>query len=166
MASFKTKRLVHHKPEEMFDLVADVESYPEFLPLCESLVVRSRHREDDVEIIVATMTVAYKMVRESFTSRVTLDRAKKTIRSDYLNGPFHHLTSLWTFADEPSERTMVSFSIDYELRSWMLKALLGAVFDTAFRHFVEAFENRADAVYGVRGPATLRAVGSARVPRA
>ena len=166
MSSFRTEHLVDHKPDEMFDLVADVETYPEFLPLCESLVVRARTQEGGNEVIVATMTVAYKMVRESFTSRVTIDRVHRTIRSDYLNGPFHHLTSVWTFVPEADDRTMVSFSIDYELRSWMLRALLGAVFDSAFRRFVDAFETRADAVYGVRVATPLRAAGSGRAPRA
>ena len=165
MPSFRTTRLVDHAPGEMFDLVADVERYPDFLPLCESLVVRERTEEGGHEVIVDTMTVAYKMIRESFTSRVTLDRAMKTIRTDYLDGPFHHLTSVWTFPPEEGDRTTVGFNIDYELRSWMLKALLGAIFDSAFRRFVEAFEDRANAVYAIR-ESPRRAAGSARAPRA
>jgi coenzyme Q-binding protein COQ10 len=111
------------------------------------------------------MTVAYKMIRESFTSRVTLDRANRTIRTDYINGPFNYLTSVWTFIPQPGDKTLVGFTIDYELRSWMLQALLGAVFDSAFRRFVEAFEERADAVYGIRTEPPRRVSGSARAPR-
>lgn len=165
MPSFRTSRLVDHAPGEMFDLVADVEAYPEFLPLCESLVVRSRRDEPRGELIVATMTVAYKMIRESFTSRVVIDRSAGTIGTDYLDGPFHHLTSLWTFEPEAGGRTTVGFSIDYALRSRLLQALVGAVFDSAFRRFVEAFETRANAVYGVRG-SPRPAAGSGQAPRA
>jgi len=165
MTGFRTERLVAHKADEMFDLVADVEAYPDFLPLCERLVVRSRGHEGGHDIIVATMTVAYKMIRESFTSRVTLDREHRTIRTDYINGPFNYLTSVWTFVPQPEDRTLIGFTIDYELRSWMMQALLGAVFDSAFRRFVAAFEARADAVYGVRTEPPRRAAGSARAPR-
>jgi coenzyme Q-binding protein COQ10 len=165
VTSFRTERLVAHKADEMFDLVADVEAYPEFLPLCESLVVRSRAKEGGHDVVVATMTVAYKMIRESFTSRVTLDPVNRTVRTDYINGPFNYLTSVWTFIPQPDDRTLVGFTIDYELRSWMLQALLGAVFDSAFRKFVEAFEERANAVYGVSPAPPRRAAGSARAPR-
>lgn len=133
----------------MFDLVADVERYPLFVPLCDRLVIRSRTREGDCEILVATMTVAYRFLHESFTSRVTLDRKALTIRAQYLDGPFRHLDNLWEFEPVTERETIVRFSIDYEFRSRTLSALMGSVFDRAFRRFAEAFEARADEVYGI-----------------
>lgn len=155
MPIFKTERRVAHKPAEMFDLVADVEKYPEFVPLCQQLRVRRRVNAGDggVEILVADMTVAYKVLRESFTSRVTLDRPRLHILAEYLDGPFSRLENHWRFAAD-GEGTLVSFSIDYEFRSRALALVMGAVFDAAFRRFAEAFEARANVVYGGAGTAT------------
>jgi coenzyme Q-binding protein COQ10 len=132
----------------MFDLVADVEAYPQFLPLCEGLRIRRRHRSDEgVEILVADMTVGYKAIRETFTSRVTLDRPRLKILVEYVDGPFSHLENRWAFrADEQASH--VDFFIQYEFRSRTLGLLMGAMFDAAFRKFAEAFEQRADQIYG------------------
>ena len=98
MPAFTTKRRVRHSAADMFDLVADVERYPEFVPLCRDLKVRQREATGEgVELIVADMTVAYKVVRESFRSRVTLDRPKLQILVEYLEGPFSHLENRWIF---------------------------------------------------------------------
>jgi coenzyme Q-binding protein COQ10 len=132
----------------MFDLVADVEKYPRFLPLCESLVVRGRREEAGKLTLVADMTVAYKIIRETFTSRVTLDRKNLAIHAAYLDGPFRHLDNRWTFRPDGPGACIVDFSIDYEFRSRALSALMGAMFDRAFRKFTEAFETRADEIYG------------------
>jgi coenzyme Q-binding protein COQ10 len=132
----------------MFDLVADVERYPEFVPLCRDLKVRKRDKEDGVEILVADMTVAYKLVRESFRSRVTLERPKLQILVEYLEGPFSHLENRWTFVPAGENACEVEFFIDYEFRSRTLGLLMGAVFDAAFRRFAAAFERRADQIYG------------------
>src|SRR5580765_8476998 len=89
MPQFSSKRRVRHAAAQMFALVADVERYPEFVPLCRALAVKSRsEKEDGVEVLVADMTVAYKLVRETFTSRVTLDKARLHILVEYLSGPF------------------------------------------------------------------------------
>jgi coenzyme Q-binding protein COQ10 len=133
---------------DMFDLVADVERYPRFVPLCDRLVVRSRTKEGDREILVATMTVSYRFLHESFTSRVVLDRKALTIRAQYLDGPFQHLDNLWQFQPSGEKDSIVRFTIDYEFRSRTLSALMGGIFDRAFRRFAEAFESRADEVYG------------------
>lgn len=134
----------------MFALVADVTRYPEFVPLCQSLVVRGR-KNDDVgrEIIIADMTVAYKMFSETFTSKVTLDREQRIITAEYLDGPFRHMENRWTFRPVSDGVCEVVFFIDYELRSRTLAALVGTVFERAFRKFSSAFEARADAIYGV-----------------
>jgi coenzyme Q-binding protein COQ10 len=148
MPAFRTTRIVAHSPEAMFDLVADVERYPEFLPLCERLVVHERiPAGDGNETIVATMTAALGPVRESFTSRLLLDRAHRRIVVEYLDGPFSRLENNWRF--EPHARGCeVDFHIDYEFRSFALQLLMGAMFDRAFHKFAEAFETRADQVYG------------------
>lgn len=152
MPVFKTERLVRHRPEQMFDLVADVEKYPLFVPLCEALKVRRRVNagDDGVEILIADMTVAYKVLRETFTSRVTLDRPRLHIIAEYIDGPFSRLENHWHFTGT-GEGTVVSFSIDYEFKSRTLALVMGAVFDAAFRRFAEAFERRAEAVYGAGG---------------
>lgn len=148
MPQFTKTHRVPHSATDMFDLVADVEDYPNFLPLCESLVVHTRRRDGDRDILVATMTVAYKLIRESFTTKVVLDRQALTIRAEYLDGPFSYLENVWRFEPHGRGDCIVHFTIDYEFRSVTLGLLMGAVFDKAFRKFTEAFEARADAVYG------------------
>jgi coenzyme Q-binding protein COQ10 len=148
MPHFTTTRQVRHPASDMFDLVADVEAYPRFVPLCEKLVVQSRKIESNKEILVASMTVSYKFLRESFTSRVTLDRQTFAIRVEYLDGPFRYLENVWRFEPRGRGASLVYFSIDYEFRSRTLSVLMGAVFEKAFRKFAEAFEKRADSVYG------------------
>lgn len=140
----------------MFDLVADVASYPKFVPLCERMTVRSRQEVDGNETMITAMTVAYKLIRETVTTRVTLDRVGMTIRSVYVDGPFRKLDSQWRFEPLPGGRSIVHYAIDYEFRSSILGALMGSVFDHAIRKFTDAFEARADQLYGV-GASTARA---------
>lgn len=148
MPEFSTTRQVRHAPDEMFALVADVERYPEFLPLCEALRVRRRSPgEDGVETLIAEMSVGFKAIHETFTSRVTLDRARSRILVEYVDGPFSHLENRWTFRPSPGG-CEIAFQISYEFRSVALRLLMGAMFDKAFRKFVQAFETRADLVYG------------------
>jgi len=149
MPQFSTKRHVAHSASDMFDLVADVERYPQFVPLCQALRVRRRTTEPDGSVvIVADMTVAYKFIREAFTSRVTLDRKNLEILVEYLEGPFQKMNNRWTFQPDGANACDVIFSIAYEFRSRTLGMLMGAMFDTAFRRFASAFERRADQVYG------------------
>lgn len=148
MPQFETTRRVRHKPADMFNLVADVERYPEFVPMCDSLRIKRREKDGNCDVIVALMTVSYKLFRESFTSRVTLDREAMQIRVNYLDGPFKHLENRWFFRDGNSSGCEVVFKIAYEFRSPMLAMLMGAVFERAFRKFAAAFEERADKLYG------------------
>jgi coenzyme Q-binding protein COQ10 len=148
MPSFQTSKRVAHKAAHMFALVADVERYPEFVPLCENMQVKSRRREGEREIIVATMSVGYKMFRESFTSQVQLWPARNMILVNYLDGPFRHLENRWTFTPLDAASCEVGFHLAYEFRSRALQTLMGAVFDRAFRKFSRAFEMRADEIYG------------------
>ena len=146
-------RRVRHRADQMFDLVADVERYPEFVPFCESLKVRQRTTDaEGREVIVADMTVSFKLVRESFTSRVTLDRPNLKILVEYLRGPFSKLENRWTFTAKGEDASDVGFFIAYEFKSRMLALLMGAMFDAAFQRFVAAFEARADAIYRTPRP--------------
>ncbi|WP_051630818.1 type II toxin-antitoxin system RatA family toxin [Afifella pfennigii] len=143
-----TSRIVEHSAHEMFDLVADVEKYPEFVPFCERLVVRGRKHLEGHTIMVADMTVGYKMLRETFTSKVTLDRQALTIRADYLDGPFRTMENVWRFEPLGEHRSKIHFCIEYEFKSRTLAALMGAMFDRVFRTFAHSFEKRADTLYG------------------
>jgi coenzyme Q-binding protein COQ10 len=147
---FRDERRVRHKAVQMFDLVADVERYPEFVPLCTALRVLSRKPEvEGRETLVADMSVGYKLIRETFTSRVMLDKPNLKVRVEYIDGPFSRLENIWTFRDEPeSDLSRVGFFIDYEFKSRTLGILMGSMFDAAFRKFAGAFERRADRVYG------------------
>jgi coenzyme Q-binding protein COQ10 len=150
MPQFSTKRHVRHSASDMFELVGDVERYPEFVPLCRSLRVRKRSAAaDGREVVVADMTVAYKLIHETFTSRVTLDRAKLEILVEYLEGPFRKMNNRWRFHPAGEGACDVEFFISYEFRSRTLGLLMGAMFDAAFRRFSVAFERRADQIYGV-----------------
>jgi coenzyme Q-binding protein COQ10 len=160
MPSFRTTRRVPFTPRQMFDLVADVESYPQFLPLCEALVVRKREHAGDSEVLIADMTVGYKAIRETFTSRVILEPAQLAVNAgsvpDRPSGPFRRLENRWSFAEAPGGCD-VNFFIAYEFKSTMLQALVGALFERAFRRYTRAFEERAQAIYRACSSATARA---------
>lgn len=151
MPQYETTRTVPHSPRQMFDLVADVERYPEFLPLCEALSVRSRKDGEDRSLLIADMTVGYKKIRETFTSQVLLKPEDLVIDVKYLDGPFKYLDNRWTFEPRSNGGCEVRFFIDYEFKSMVLGALMGAMFDRAFRMFAEAFEKRAREIYGEAG---------------
>src|SRR5882672_2646354 len=126
MPRFSSKRRIHHSALQMFDLVADVERYPEFVPLCRSLKIRQRTaRPDGTEIVTADMTVSFKLVREAFTSRVTLDRPNLKIMVEYLKGPFSNLENRWSFEPKSDDACDVGFFLAYEFKSRMLAMLMG-----------------------------------------
>jgi coenzyme Q-binding protein COQ10 len=155
MPSFRTTRRVPFTPRQMFDLVADVERYPEFLPLCEALAVQSRVREGGIDVVTADMTAGYRAIRETFRSRVRLDAERCEVSVAGVpgaSGPFSRLDNRWQFRPAPGGCD-VDFSIAYELKSMLLQMLVGALFDRAFRRYTEAFEDRAGAVYGRGAPA-------------
>lgn len=149
MPQFSSKRRVRHTAADMFELVADMEKYPQFLPLCAGLKIKSRtEKAPGVTVIVATMTVAYKLIQQTFTTRDMLDRPNLKIAIDYLDGPFSRLHNDWVFRPTGEASCEVEFFIDYEFKSRTLALLMGAMFDAAFRKFAAAFEARADKVYG------------------
>ena len=148
MPMFNSTRRVRHSPEQMFALVADVEKYPQFLPLCEGLTVRRRTpREGGGEVLLADMSVGYKAIRETFATQVLLNKAERVIDVKYIDGPFRYLDNRWSFAPADDGGSNVHFFIDYEFKSRILGALMGSMFDRAFRMFAEAFEKRADTIY-------------------
>lgn len=131
----------------MFDLVADVESYPQFVPLCEDLKITKRETHEDRQVLIAHMDVGYKAIRERLTTRVLLEPHRNRILVEYLDGPFRYLENRWSF-HETATGCDVDFYITYEFKSLMLSMLMGSLFDSAFRRFTKAFEERALKIYG------------------
>ena len=156
MPSFRTTRRVQHSAQDMFELVSDVEAYPQFLPLCTALRVINRHEEGDTQVFVAEMQVGYKAIRETFKTKVACERPTKHILVEYIDGPFRYLKNSWAFRDAEGGGSHVDFDIRYEFKSRMLGVLMGGMFDQAFRRFADAFEKRADVVYGRPEPSARR----------
>ena len=154
MHVYEIKHPVAHSADDMFRLVADVESYPKFLPLCEDLKLKRRERRDGKEVLMTTMVVGYKLIRESFTTEVILDSDARAILVHYLDGPFSYLENRWTFRPLTSKSCEIDFYIAYSFRSRLLERLMGGLFDKAVRKYTTAFEERADAIYGT-GAASL-----------
>ena len=146
MPTHAEKRELPYRPEQLFDLVADIERYPEFLPWCVGARVRSRSREED--LVVADLIIGFKMVRERFTSRVKLDRPNLRIDVAYTEGPFRYLNNHWLFEPLANGRCRIDFYVDFEFRSVILQRIIGALFNEAVRRMVQAFENRARKLYG------------------
>lgn len=134
---------------QMYDLVADVPRYPEFLPWTAAARVRSRTPQPDgSEVVEADLVISFKVFRERFGSRVLLDPGAMTIDTTYLDGPFRHMHSRWAFRDADEDRCEVDFFVDFEFRNAILQKVIGVVFDEAMRRVVRAFEARAEALYG------------------
>jgi coenzyme Q-binding protein COQ10 len=138
------KKRLPYTPVELFDVVADIEEYPDFLPWCVGTRIRSR----EGDVVVADMIIGYKMFRERFTSRVTLARPNR-IDVEYSEGPFKYLQNHWIFEPDGSG-TCIDFFVDFEFRSRILQAMIGVVFGEAVRIMVNAFEKRAETIYGKR----------------
>ena len=145
------KRVLPYTPAQLFDLVADVEKYPAFLPWC--LAVRVRHREivetnvGDEELLVADMAIGFKVFRESFTTRVQCRRPDR-IDVTYTDGPFRYLNNHWVFSPKGDNACEIDFFVDFEFRSTILQKAIGLVFNEAVRKMVDAFQTRAEALYG------------------
>ena len=148
MPRFSSTRRVTYSASEMYALIRDVEQYPQFLPLCEALVVKSREERNGKIILIADMTVAYKFVRETYGSRVVLDDARRRVFVEAISGPFRKLDNRWTIREIDDKSCDVEFYIDYEFKSRTLQLLMGSMFDYAFGKFSDAFVERADEFYG------------------
>lgn len=145
----ETKRLPY-SARQMFDLVADVESYPKFLPWNSAARIRSRRGIEAGEVIEADLVISFKVFRERFSSRVTLWPEELKIDTEYMDGPFRYLRSGWRFC-ETAGGCDVSFHVDFEFRNAILQGIIGVVFDEAMHRIVRAFEARAAALYGPGG---------------
>lgn len=152
MPRLDRKHLTEHRAEDMFDLVADIEQYPKFVPMCRSLSVRSRKERGNKKLAIADMTMAHSFLSETFTCQVLADRAALEINVKYIDGPFSNLDNQWSFKPLGENQCEIHFVVDYELKSRMLAMAAGAVFERAFNKFVSAFEARADAVYQKNTP--------------
>lgn len=145
------QRLVPFSPEQMFAMVADVARYPEFLPWCAGARIRTRERIDGVDRMTADLIVAYKVFRERFTSRVTLDSEEGRIEVEYLDGPFTHLINRWTFNhytdDVVVNGTKVGFFVDFAFKSKTLQKIIESRFADAVIKMGDAFETRAHDIY-------------------
>lgn len=146
MPTHAEKRRLPYSPEQMFELVADVGKYPEFLPWCVATRVRSRTSDG----VVADMVIGYKAFRERFTSTARFDRPHMRIDVAYQEGPFRFLSNHWVFERAPNG-CAIDFYIDFEFRSGLLEKAITVVFNKAVNRMVEAFERRARAMYGPRG---------------
>jgi coenzyme Q-binding protein COQ10 len=153
MYLYETRHAVSHSADDMFALVADVERYPRFLPLCEELNLKRRERRGEKEVLIASMVIGYRFIRESFTTEVTLDPNARAIDVHYLDGPFSYLENRWRFIPITSNSCEIDFYIRYSFRSRLLERLMGALFARAVGKYTQAFETRADQLYGSGKPA-------------
>jgi coenzyme Q-binding protein COQ10 len=147
MPSHSETRTLPYSADQMYDLVADVARYPEFLPWTAAARIRSRKEEGDHEVMLADLVVSFKVFRERFGSRVTLWPAKKRIDTEYIEGPFRHLHSRWEFRDVDGG-SEVHFEVDFEFRNILLQKAAGLFFFEAMQRIVRAFEARAHQLYG------------------
>jgi coenzyme Q-binding protein COQ10 len=147
MPTHSEKKILPYTPQQMYDLVADVAKYPEFLPWCAAARIRSRRQQGEVEIMEADLVISFKVFRERFGSRVTLFPREMRIDTEYLDGPFRYLESNWRF--HPAEGgTEIEFFVDFEFRNKVLQGVIGLVFYDAMQRVVRAFERRAHELYG------------------
>lgn len=148
MPSHSEKRNLPYSAQEMYDLVANVEAYPEFLPWTAAARIRSRQTLADSEVVLADLVISFKVFRERFGSRVTLFSKERRIETEYLDGPFKYLKSTWKFQELETGGCHVDFFVDFEFKSRILQGVIGVVFNEAMQRVVRAFEMRAEALYG------------------
>jgi len=145
MPTHAEQRVLPYSQAQLFDLVADVERYPEFLPWCVGARIRKRLPDGTME---ADLVIGFKMFRERFASIVKPDRASHRIDVSYVDGPFRYLNNHWKFITEGENRTRVDFFVDFEFKSALLQKVIGVLFNEAVRRMVAAFESRAKQLYG------------------
>lgn len=147
MPTHAEKRLLPYSAEEMYDLIAGIDRYPEFLPWCSAARIRSRRAEGAREIVEADLVISFRVFRERFGSRVVLDPGRMRIETEYLDGPFKFMRSTWDFRDRPEGGCEVEFLVDFEMRNAVLQKVVGVVFQEAMLRIVRAFESRAAQLY-------------------
>lgn len=157
MPTHAEQRVLPYKPQQLFDLVADVEKYPEFLPWC----VGARVRRRTGNVIVADLVIGFKMIRERFTSEVTLNPEDLRIDVKYLDGPFRYLNNHWVFLDHGDGGCLIDFYIDFQFRTRFLQRIMEPLFNEAVKRMVRAFESRAHKLYDRRADDVSTASGRA-----
>jgi coenzyme Q-binding protein COQ10 len=148
MPTHHETKALPYTARQMYDLVADVASYPQFLPWNSAARIRSRTSVEGGEVLEADLVISFKVFRERFTSRVTLWPERLKIDTEYLDGPFRHMRSNWAFRDLPTGGCEIDFFVDFEFRNALLQGIIGVVFNDAMQRVVRAFERRAAALYG------------------
>lgn len=152
MPTHAERRALPYRADQMFDLVADIERYPEFLPWCTGARIRAR----DGDVITADLMIGFRVFRERFTSKVTLQRPHR-IDVNYTDGPFRYLNNHWEFEPQADGSCVIDFYVDFEFRSQLLQKLIGVLFNEAVRRMVAAFESRARQLYGKPEPSAAAA---------
>ena len=147
MPSHSETRTLPYSADQMYDVVADVASYPEFLPWTAAARIKSREQKGDVEVMIADLVISFKVFRERFTSKVDMFASERRIETQYLDGPVKHLRSTWRFEDV-DDGCKVSFDVDFEFKSRLLQGAAGLFFHEAMQRVVRAFETRAKALHG------------------
>ncbi|WP_416368425.1 type II toxin-antitoxin system RatA family toxin [Tritonibacter mobilis] len=148
MPTHSETRPMPYSAQQMYDLVADVASYPKFLPWCAAARIRSRTPEGASEVMEADLVISFKVFRERFGSRVVLHPEEHKIDTEYLDGPFRYMKSNWAFQDREDGGCDVSFFVDFEFKNAVLQGIIGVVFNEAMQRIVRAFERRAAELYG------------------
>jgi coenzyme Q-binding protein COQ10 len=161
MPSHHEKRTLPHRPDQLYALVADIESYPEFLPWCLAARNTRRERTASGEIVWSDLVIGFRLVRERFTSKVTLTPGDAgeppRIDVEYIQGPLKYLKNHWVFRPAPGGGCEIDFFVDFEFRSRILQRLIGVLFHEAITRMVAAFEKRANDLYGTPDAATAAA---------
>jgi len=167
MAEFETSKLIRHVWSDLFDLVLDVPRYPEFVPHCRAVRLLSRKtHEPDLTVIVSRMTVGFAALEVSYANRTTADPTSRRISVDALDGPLRHLHALWRFEPRDDNRTELHFAVDYAFSNPLLAALASRLFAAMFGEIVNAFERRADRLYGDKAAPRHRREGEEPPPAA
>lgn len=142
MPTYAERKQLAYSAQQLHDLVADIESYPKFLPWC----VAARNRGKSGNVLISDLVIGFKMFRERFTSEVTLTPGRIDVA--YKEGPFKYLTNHWIFEPQEDGSTIIDFYVDFEFRSKLLQSVMGALFNEAVKVMVNAFEKRAKQLYG------------------
>lgn len=147
MPTHSETRTLPYTAQQMYDLVADVAKYPEFIPWCAAARIRSVTPQGETEVMAADLVISFKVFRERFGSKVVLHPKERKIDTDYIDGPFRHMHSTWAFRDADGG-CEVDFFVDFEFKNAILQSVIGVVFNDAMLRIVRAFERRAQALYG------------------
>ncbi|WP_377188204.1 type II toxin-antitoxin system RatA family toxin [Ruegeria meonggei] len=147
MPTHSETRHLPYTAHQMYDLIADVDKYPEFLPWCSAARIRRTYAAGEAQVMEADLVISFKVFRERFGSRVTLHADPKKIDTEYLDGPFKYMKSNWQFEDAAGGGCDVSFHVDFEFKNAILQGIIGVVFNEAMHRIVQAFETRAADLY-------------------